>query len=59
MMEDDLGIMEDDLEIMDNDLEIIKLTRNVKIGPNWNPLEESSFSLQIIEDDMEMMEDSL
>jgi hypothetical protein len=36
-----------------------KMTRNAKIGPNWNPFRKSSFSLQLIEDDMEMMEDDL
>jgi hypothetical protein len=35
------------------------MTRNAKIGPNLNPLGESSFSLQIIEDYMEMMEDNM
>jgi hypothetical protein len=36
-----------------------KMTRNAKIGPNWNPFGKSSFSRQIMEDDMEMMEDNL
>jgi hypothetical protein len=35
------------------------ITRIAKISTNWNPLGESSFSLQIIEDDMEMMKDNL
>jgi hypothetical protein len=29
--------------------------RNAKIVPNWNPLGESNKSLQIMEDDMEMI----
>jgi hypothetical protein len=35
------------------------MTRNAKIVPNWNPLGESSLSLQIIKDVLEIMEDDL
>jgi hypothetical protein len=35
------------------------MTRNAKLGPNWNLLGELSFSFQNMEDDMEMMEDDL
>jgi hypothetical protein len=35
------------------------MTRNSKIVPNWNTLGKSSLSLQIMEDDQEMMADDL